>query len=124
MRQILYARTYAPFGLIQGCIIVLTLITALFHLHLASSPDDPLRIWFLLNGLGYLVLLAALYLLPDARFRRIVRYLLITYATITIICWLIIARPYDPADFPIKIDELILICLLFTENAQMRARQI
>ena len=96
MRQILYARTNAHFGLLQGCIIVLTLITALFHLHLATSPDDPLRFWFLLNSLGYLVLLTALYLLPDMNLRRAVRYLLIAYAIVTIICWLIIARTSSP----------------------------
>jgi uncharacterized membrane protein len=40
-------------------VIVLALTTAIIHLYLGSSFGDPV---FVLNGLGYLALFAALYL--------------------------------------------------------------
>ena len=54
-------------------IVVLTLATALIHLQL-NFPDPV----FILNGLGYLTLLAALFLpIPRiARYRNVVRFVL------------------------------------------------
>ncbi len=112
------------FGVVQIGIVVLTLITALFHLHLATNPTEDLRLWFLLNGIGYIVLLVALYLPQLAYYQRFVRYLLMAYALATIICWFILARPYDIHDVPIKIDEMALLCLLFVEDVQRRAYQL
>jgi hypothetical protein len=68
-------------------VIVLTLIAAAILLSLLF-PDPA----FILNGLGYLTLLAALYL-PIPRlvpYRRIVRLTLTGYATLTILLWVAI----------------------------------
>ena len=69
-------------------IIVLTVATAAVHLYLGFH-GLPL---FVLNGLGYLTLLAALYgpiprLLP---YRNAVRWLLVGFAALTILLWLVI----------------------------------
>ncbi len=107
---------------VQVGIIIMTLITALFHLYLSTQPDSRLRFWFFLNFVGYIVLLVALYL-PQIRIeKRWLRYALITYAMLTIICWLILARPYDPNDIPIKLVEIVLICLLLVEDRQVRTQ--
>ncbi|MDQ3284134.1 MAG: hypothetical protein M3P92_00145 [Actinomycetota bacterium] len=68
-------------------IVALTLGTALIHLSL-NFPD----LGFMLNGLGYLTLLAALCLpVPQvARHRDIVRWVLIGYAALTILLWILL----------------------------------
>src|SRR5918993_2004166 len=65
-------------------VVLLTLIAAAVHLSLLF-PDPA----FILNGLGYLTLLAALYLpIPQlVPHRRIVRLTLMGYATLTILLW-------------------------------------
>lgn len=65
-------------------ILLLVVTTALIHLSL-SFPD----VMFILNGLGFLGLTAALYLpLPIAReHRRLIRYILIGYCLLTAILW-------------------------------------
>lgn len=108
-------------GPVQVGIIIMTLITALFHLYLSTQPDARLHFWFFLNFVGYVVLLVALYLPQVSRGKHWLRYALIAYATLTIICWLILARPYDANDVPIKLIELVLICLLLIEDRQARA---
>ncbi|NJN81352.1 MAG: hypothetical protein HC802_03095 [Caldilineaceae bacterium] len=74
-------------GPLQYGIILLTLTTALIHISLLF-PDTL----FILNGLGFLVLLAALYL-PIAQLRPyqgMVRWLLIAYTAVTLIIWIFI----------------------------------
>ncbi|HZY65422.1 MAG TPA: hypothetical protein VFE21_06060 [Rubrobacteraceae bacterium] len=72
--------------ILQTGIIVLTLCTALIHLQL--NFPDPM---FILNGLGYLALLAALYLpmsqLQD--YRHLVRWTLVGYTALTIFLWIL-----------------------------------
>lgn len=60
-------RTLTP---IQIGVVVLTLITALIHLGLGFPFTSPLGILFLLNGLGYIALVAALYFMPQFAARR------------------------------------------------------
>src|SRR3712207_9384691 len=68
-------------------IVALTLGTASIHLSL-NFPDPA----FILNGLGYLSLLAALYLpVPrPARYRNIVRWVLIGFTALTILLWILL----------------------------------
>ena len=70
-------------------VVALMLMAALVHL--SRLFPDPV---FVLNGLGYLALLAALYL-PVPRLvphRRLVRWTLIGYATLTILAWVAIGE--------------------------------
>jgi hypothetical protein len=102
---------------LQIGIIILTLITAFVHLPL-NFPDPV----FILNGLGYLMLLAAPYL-PIAQlvpYRRIVRWLLIGYAALTVILWLAIGLR-TPTGYITTADEVVLILLLLLETRRSRS---
>lgn len=97
--------------------IVLTLTTAIIHLYLGSLVF-PL---FVLNGLGYLALLAALYLpIPQLTpYRRTTRWVLVGYTALTIILWLVITGGASTTiGYIDKIVEVLLIILLV---AQARA---
>jgi hypothetical protein len=92
-------------------IVLLTMATALIHLQLAF-PDPA----FILNGLGYLTLLTALYLpIPRvARYRGIVRWALIGYTALTIFLWTLLGAR-TPIGYIDKIIEILLILLLLVE---------
>ncbi len=88
-------------GLHQIGIIVLTILTALIHLYWSSQIPTPAGL--ILNGLGYAVLLAALYL-PIAilsRFRDTIRWVLV--------------GPRLAIAYIDKVIELLLILLLLLE---------
>ena len=92
-------------------IALLTLATALIHLQLAF-PDPA----FILNGLGYLTLLAALYLpIPRlARYRNTVRWVLIGFTALTIFLWILLGAR-TPIGYIDKAIEVALIALLLLE---------
>jgi hypothetical protein len=92
-------------------IVLLTLATAVIHLQLAF-PDPA----FILNGLGYLTLLAALYLpVPRlARYRNIVRWVLIGFTALTILLWILLGAR-TPIGYIDKAIEVALILLLLLE---------
>ena len=97
--------------LLKFGIIVLTAATAAIHLYLGLPP-------FVLNGLGYLALLAALYLpIPQlAPYRNAVRRLLIGFAALTIVLWLVITGGNSTAiGYIDKTIEVLLIILLVAE---------
>jgi hypothetical protein len=91
--------------------VLLTLATAVIHLQLAFP--DPV---FILNGLGYLALLAALSLpVPRiARYRHLVRWVLVGYAALTILLWILIGAR-TPIGYFDKAIEIALISLLLLE---------
>jgi hypothetical protein len=99
-------------------VVMLTLIAALVHLSLLF-PDAV----FILNGLGYLALVAALYL-PHSRlaaYRRVVRSTLIGYAALTILLWVAIGER-TVLGYSTTADEIALIILLLIEGRRMRSR--
>jgi len=99
-------------------VVVLTLMAAVVHLSLLFP--DPL---FILNGIGYLALLAALYL-PVARLvadRRLVRWALIGYATLTILAWVAIGER-TLLGYSTTLAEVALVALLLIEGTRMRSR--
>jgi hypothetical protein len=101
---------------IQGGVIILTLIAASVHLSLLF-PDPA----FILNGLDYLVLLAALYL-PIPRLvahRRAMRWALIGYATLTILLWAAIGER-NALGYLTTADEVALVLLLLIESRRTR----
>jgi hypothetical protein len=97
---------------------VLTLMAALVHL--SRLFPDPV---FILNGLGYLTLLAALYLpIPRlAPHRRLVRWMLIGYATLTILAWVAIGER-TLLGYSTTAGEVALVVLLLMEGKRMRLR--
>ena len=98
-------------------IVALTLGTALIHLSL-NFPD----LGFMLNGLGYLTLLAALCLpVPQvARHRDIVRWVLIGYAALTILLWVLLGDR-TAIGYTAKAIEVALITLLLLEARRSRS---
>jgi hypothetical protein len=104
------SRTSADTALRVG-IVLLTLATALIHLQLAF-PDPA----FILNGLGYLTLLAALYMpVPRlARYRNVVRWVLIGFTALTILLWILLGAR-TPIGYADKAIEVALILLLLLE---------
>ena len=104
-------RTSTDAGLRAG-IILLTGATALIHLQL-NFPDPV----FMLNGLGYLGLLAALCLpVPQlARYRNIARWTLIFYTALTVVLWVAIGERTF-IGYANKTIEVALIALLLIES--------
>jgi hypothetical protein len=95
-------------------VVVLTLIAAIVHLSLLFP--DPV---FILNGIGYLALLAVLYwpvprLVP---YRRAVRWTLIGYATLTILAWVAIGER-TPLGYSTTAGEVALVLLLLMEGSR------
>ena len=98
-------------------IIGLTLATALIHFSL-SIIQGSFDVMFTLNGLGYLALLAALYLdLPYARDnRRLVRLGLMAFAAVSILAWLILGDKSWWLGWLDKLVEIGLIALLWFDK--------
>jgi hypothetical protein len=96
---------------LRAGIVLLTLGTALIHLQLAFP--DPV---FILNGLGYLALLAALYLPIQqiAPYRNVVRWVLIGYTALTVFLWILIGARIAIGYTAVAI-EVALIALLLLE---------
>jgi hypothetical protein len=112
-------------------IFLLTLATALIHLVLAFTaiPYFGLNfgvVLFILNGLGYLVLLGALQLpIPQlSSFRSLARWALVAYAALTIVLWVIIAPVYDFIGYTDKAIEIGLIVLLIVDAYKAHSKPL
>ena len=116
------SRTSVGLGLGIG-IFLLTLATAGIHLYLALTAIPYMGfnfgvMLFILNGLGYLGLLAALQLpIPQlARFRSVARWALIILASLTIVLFFVMApKPYTIVGYVDKAIEVALIALLLAD---------
>ena len=100
-------------------VVALTLMAAVVHLSLVFP--DPV---FILNGIGYLALLAALYL-PVPRLvphRRAMRWTLIGYATLTILAWVAIGER-TPLGYSTTAGEVALVLLLLVEGRRTTPHQ-
>jgi hypothetical protein len=102
-------------GAVQIGIILLAIATAVIHLTL--SFPDPM---FILNGLGYLGLAAALFLpLPFLTERRtLVRYVLMGFTLLTIILWVAIGMR-TPVGYTAKVIEIALLALLWLDRKRI-----
>ena len=99
-------------------IVALTVITALIHLGLGINPLNPL---FLLNGVGYLVLIVALYFIPQlAGKRALIRWALLAFTAVTFILYFVFNWPdiWSPVGLIDKAIELTLIILLFLDRKE------
>jgi hypothetical protein len=84
-----------------------------------SSLPISLSVLFILNFIGYLVLGAALYMPLFQKIQRVVRWLLIVFAAVTIIAWFLIAGSHpDTLGIVDKVIEGALIVLLLIEEWQ------
>lgn len=106
------------FGALQVAIILLTLVTAGIHLGMGIFFPDPLFTpIFILNGIGYLVLLIAYFLPRLAGYRSLVRWVLIAYAGITILSYFIAnVGDYSAIGLIDKAIEVVLIVMLYIDR--------
>lgn len=102
------------FGPIQIGIILLTIATAVIHLAL-GIPNG--MVMFILNGIGYLVLVTALYLPQLSKFQGLVRWALIAFTAVTILGWVFVGAR-NPIAYVDKLIEVALVVLLFVEMRQ------
>jgi hypothetical protein len=103
-------------------IFLLTLATAGIHLYLALTAVASMGfnfgvMLFILNGLGYLGLLAVLQLPIRrlARFRSAARGALVAFAALTIVLFFIMAPEYTIIGYVDKAIEVALIALLLAD---------
>lgn len=135
-----FPRTTPRIGALQVAICVLALATAALHIYLgvithimvATQPEATaaaggaatLGIFaalFYLDGLGYIVLTAALYHPAFARFRRLTRWALIALTAATIVAYFaLIQGHYDAMGICDKVAEVVLIALLVVEGRRDR----
>jgi hypothetical protein len=101
-------------------IIVLTLGTALIHFSL-NFPDPG----FILAGLGYLALLASLYLpVPYVtRYRRVVPWIFIGYTALVTLLWVLLGAR-TAIGYTDKVIEIALILLLLIEVRGSRSSSL
>jgi hypothetical protein len=97
-----------------GGITLLTVATAAIHFYVGASFGSTL---FVLNGVGYLALLAAFLLpLPQlARFREAVRWTLVGYAGLTIVLYFVLVPAFRPIGLVDKAIEAALVALLLID---------
>jgi hypothetical protein len=102
-------------GAVQIGIILLAIATAVIHLTL--SFPDPM---FILNGLGYLGLTAALFLPLTFLVGRhtLVRYVLMGFTLLTIILWVAIGMR-TPVGYTAKVIEIALLALLWLDRKRI-----
>ena len=102
-------------------IIILTILTALIHLFLGFSSlgDGFMGLIFILNGLGYLALLAGLFFIPQlAGQRPLIRWAFIGFTAVTFILYFAFNWPniWGPIGITDKAIELVLLILLWLEK--------
>lgn len=114
--------TQAKSGTKQTVILLLALATSLVHLYLFISLGAHFisgDIMFFLNFLGYLGLLAA-YSLPiplAQRYHGLVRWVLMGFAALTIVAWIILGDKSWWLGWVTKLIEIVLIAVLWTDRS-------
>jgi hypothetical protein len=102
-------------------IILLAVATGLIHLILLGFFFGGPQILFILNGVGYLALIAALYFVPQlAEMRSLIRWVLIAYTAITVILYFVQNWPdvWGPLGLVTKAIEVVLIVLLLMDSPE------
>ena len=101
-------------GPLQITIILLTVATALIHIVLAI-PEN--LVMFYLNGIGYLILVTALYLPQLRKWQHLTRWALIAFTLVTILGWVLVGERNMIAYID-KLIEVALVVLLLVEGRQ------
>jgi len=125
-------------GLLPVVISVLTAYAAIYHFYLAyymfewmasgakAVPGMQMfAILFILNGLGYLTLVSALYLPALQQIQHITAFLLIGYTALTMSLWCIFGNrsTADLMAYSVNIVEGVLLVLLLVKSWQERRGQ-
>jgi hypothetical protein len=99
---------------IRTLVVILTIYTGIVHLVVLNLGGlEPL---FILNGLGYFVLLGALLLKFPAGQQRLLHYAYMAYAAVTIVAWAIMNGDFsDPIGVSTKTVEVLLIIFLWLD---------
>jgi ABC-type Na+ efflux pump permease subunit len=105
------------FGLLQGIILLLGLATAAIHGILLNIMMGGLDTLFTLNGIGFLVLLAAYFLPQFSKYRNLVRWVLIAFTAVTIIAWIFMGAR-ELLGYVTKLIEVGLIAALLVDARQ------
>jgi hypothetical protein len=114
------AVTKTKLGAVQFGIILTTVITAVIHLYIGITLPSTL---FVLNGIGYLVLLAGLFLNVSIaqKYRRLIRWALIGFTAVTIVAWVAIGDkswPSGALGYITKFDEILLLAFLWMDQSR------
>jgi len=140
MATMMMRRTVTHFGPLQIAICALVAATALVHLSLgaitsmmvATQPAlvasmggatalSVMAALFYCNFTGYVVLATALYLPALRRFRRVARRMLIGFAAVTILAYVVVTQGhFDAFGIADKACEGLLIALLVFEGRRAR----
>ena len=102
-------------------IILLTVIVGLIHLIVLGFLFGGVQWLPILNGLGYLALITALYFIPQlAGMRPLIRWALIGYAALTFILYFFFdSNPFtNPLGLATKAMEVALIVLLLMDRSE------
>ena len=102
---------------IRYAVLVCTILTASIHIYLSFQIGDTPDLIFILNGVGYFLLVAALYLPIDRLLahRIAIRWLLIGYTALTIVLWAFFgARSF--IGYLDKVIEVALIAFLWLDS--------
>lgn len=103
----------------QNVIVGATVITA--TIHLLAGPGSP---WLFLNGMGFLVLLLALYFIPLRHIQPLMAWAMIGYSFLTIVLyfilhpWSMIFGDVDELGLFAKAMEAIIIGVLLAEKVR------
>ena len=105
----------------QKSIVGLSVATAVIHIILAilSRDDSMFLILFILNGLGYLALVAGLYFVPQlASQRSMIRWALLGFTAVTFVLYFVFNWPtvLNPIGLVDKLIELVLMIQLWQEK--------
>ena len=107
---------------VRGAILILGLFTAIVHLVILPMlggflPLHDLDYLFLLNGLGYIVLLVVLFTNPtfDRGRTPLLHYAFIGYTLATILAWFALGDMSDKLAWVTKLDEVLLIVALILD---------
>jgi len=105
---------------LQYGIVILTVITAAIHLFYGiQTLSAGFGMLFILNGIGYVALIVALYFIPQlAAQRSLIRWLLLAYTAVTFVLYFVFNWPdiWGAVGIVDKAVELILIVLLLLDR--------
>jgi hypothetical protein len=104
-------------------IIILTLFTAFVHLvMLGFAPGHPPDVLFILNGLGYLGLLAAVIFRIPAGQQVLIHYAFMAYTLATIVAFFAIAPEKGALGYTTKAVEALLIVFLWLNLKRVQGK--